>query len=109
MEQRLSDAQIESRIIEAIGVKLAGILKDNTPSRICGLLTAKRAKRGMGACAGAHQRSLHPMPGKPSHSMFCKKLRDPAVLKEYIKKAASAAESPDRVASCGGQPALHGL
>jgi hypothetical protein len=40
MQQQLSGAQMESQIVEISRVKYAGILKENTPSRICGLLTA---------------------------------------------------------------------
>jgi hypothetical protein len=90
MELRLSDAQIESQVIEAIGVKLAGILKDNTASRICGLLTAKGRNKEWERALDHISDHFRPMPGKPSHSIFCKKLRDPEVLKDYIKRAASA-------------------
>jgi hypothetical protein len=31
-----------------------------------------------------------PLPGKPKHSIFCRKLRNPDTLKDYIKRTASA-------------------
>jgi hypothetical protein len=81
---------MESQIIEAIGVKLAGILKDNTPSRICGLLTARGRNAEWERALEHISDHFHPMPGKPSHSMFCKRLRDPELLKQFVRRAASA-------------------
>jgi hypothetical protein len=85
-----SDAEIERQVIEAIGVKLAGLLKDNTPSRICGLLTARGRSPEWERALDHISDHFRPMPGKPSHAIFCKRLRDPAALKQYIKRAASA-------------------
>src|SRR3982751_2142726 len=85
-----SDAEIERQVIEAIGVKLAGILKDNTPSRICGLLTARGRNPEWERALEHISEHFRPMSGKPSHAVFCKRLRDPMMLKQYIKRAASA-------------------
>ena len=80
----------EREIIEAIGAHAAGILKTNTPSRICGMLTARgripeweKALEHIFGHAGSGS-------GKDAHSRFTKRLRDPERLKEYIKQAASA-------------------
>jgi len=85
-----SDAEIERQVIEAIGVKLAGLLKDNTPSRICGLLTARGRNAEWEKALEHISDHFHAMPEKPQHSIFSKKLRDPTTLKQYIKRAASA-------------------
>jgi hypothetical protein len=90
MEQRLSDAQIESQIIEIIGVKYAGILKNNTPSRICGLLSAKGRNDEWEHALEHIGDHFRPMPGKPSHSIFSKRFRDSDALKELVKRAVSA-------------------
>jgi hypothetical protein len=39
-DQPLSSSAMEHLVSQEIGVKLTGILKENTPGRICGLLTA---------------------------------------------------------------------
>jgi hypothetical protein len=83
-----SDAEIERQVIDAIGEKLAGILKDKTPSRICGLLTARGRNPEWEAALEHIADHFRPMRAKPTHSVFCKKLRDPTTLKEYIKRAA---------------------
>jgi hypothetical protein len=81
-----SDAEIESGVIEAIGVKLAGILKDNSPSRIHGLLTARGRNPEWEKALEHISDHFKPIPGKPAHSVFNKKLRDTDTLKEYIKR-----------------------
>jgi hypothetical protein len=85
-----SDPEIERQVIQSIGSKLAGLLKDNTPSRICGLLTAHGRNPEWEAALEHISDHFHSMPDKDKHSVFCKKLRDPTVLKQYIKRAASA-------------------
>jgi hypothetical protein len=85
-----SDVEIERQVVEAIGVKHAGLLKDNTPSRICGLLTARGRNPEWERALEHISDHFRPMPGKPSHAIFCKRLRDPAVLKQYVKRAVSA-------------------
>lgn len=82
-----SDPDIERQVVDEIGVKLAAILKDYTPSRIHGLLTA-RGRNAEWETALEHI-SLHfrPLRDKPKHSVFAKRLRDPENLKGYIKQA----------------------
>jgi hypothetical protein len=86
----MPDLPSEREIIEVIGVQAAGILKTNTPSRICGMLTAKgripeweKALEHISSHSGSGG-------DKEVHSKFSKMLRDPERLKEYIKRAASA-------------------
>lgn len=85
-----SDASIERQVIEAIGVKLAGLLKDNTPARICGLLTAKGRNAEWEKALEHIADHFKAMPDKPTNSIFRKKFRDSGKLKEYIKRAAAA-------------------
>jgi hypothetical protein len=40
-DQQLASSAMERLVVQEIGVKLTGILKENTPGRICGLLTAR--------------------------------------------------------------------
>jgi hypothetical protein len=40
-DQPFSSSAMERLVTQEIGVKLTGILKENTPGRICGLLTAR--------------------------------------------------------------------
>jgi hypothetical protein len=84
-----SDAAIERQVIEAIGEKLAGLLKDNTPSRICGLLTARGRNPEWEEALEHIADHFRPVRAKPTHSVFCKRLRDPTALKDYIKRAAA--------------------
>jgi hypothetical protein len=90
MEPILSDAQIESQIIDTIGLKLARILKDNTPSRICGLLTAKGRSDEWERALEHISEHFHPIQGKPSHSIFSKRFREPEAIKDLIRRAVSA-------------------
>jgi hypothetical protein len=84
-----ADAEMERQIVEIIGTKLAGILKEKTPSRICGLLTAK-GRSGEWEAALEHISShFGPMPDKSRHNIFRKKFRDADTLKKYVKQAAS--------------------
>jgi hypothetical protein len=65
-------------------------LKNNTPSRICGLLTARGRNPEWEKALEHISEHFHPISDKPRHTLFCKRLRDPVKLKEYIKRAASA-------------------
>lgn len=85
-----SDAAIERQVVEAIGVKLAGILKEKTPSRICGLLTARGRNLEWEKALEHISDHFTPNNNKPAHSIFRRKFRDKDVLKEYIKRAVSA-------------------
>lgn len=85
-----SNAEIERQVIDAIGVKLAGLLKDNTPSRICGLLTARGRNQDWERALEHIADHFRSIPGKPNHSIFCKRLRNRDTLKQYVKRAASA-------------------
>jgi hypothetical protein len=96
----------EREIIEVIGVQAAGILKTNTPGRICGMLTAK------GRIA-EWEKALEHISGhsgsggdKQAHSRFTTMLRDPEKLKEYVKRAASAPSATvlSRLTDNNGQP-----
>ena len=84
-----ADAEIERQIVEIIGTKLAGILKENTPRRICGLLTAKGRSREWETALEHISDHFGPMPDKSRHNIFRKKFRDADTLKQYIKRAAS--------------------
>lgn len=87
--QALSDTDIEQQIIEAIGVKLAAILKEKTPSRICGLLTAKGRNAEWEKALEHISDHFKPINGKPTHTLFRKKFRDTDMLKQYVKRAVS--------------------
>lgn len=84
-----ADAELERQIIETIGTKLAGILKENTPSRICGLLTAKGRNREWEAALRHISSHFAPMPDKSRHNIFRKKFRDGDMLKKYVKQASA--------------------
>lgn len=86
----LSSSEMERLVIQEIGVKLTGILKENTPGRICGLLTAKGRSLEWETALEDIGEHFGPMPGKPRHSVFCRKLRNPDTVKDYIKRAVSA-------------------
>ena len=84
----MPDLPSERDIIEEIGVKEASLLKANTPSRICGMLTAK-GRIPEWEKALEHISSHLGFAGhKDTHSRFTKKVRDPEKLKEYVKQAA---------------------
>jgi hypothetical protein len=85
-----SDAAIERKIVEMIGEKLAGILKEKTPSRICGLLTAKGRNAEWEKALDHIAEHFRPHREKPVHTIFRKKFRDKNVLKEYVRRAVSA-------------------
>jgi hypothetical protein len=85
----ISDAEIERQIIEAIGIKLAGLLKEKTPSRICGLLTARGRNAEWEKALEHISQHFEPINGKPSHTLFRNKFRDTKTLKEYIRRAVS--------------------
>jgi hypothetical protein len=84
-----ADAEMERQIVEIIGTKLSGILKENTPSRICGLLTAKGRNREWEVALEHISSHFGPMPDKSRHNIFRKKFRDVDTLKQYVKRAAS--------------------
>jgi hypothetical protein len=85
----LSDPGIERRIIEEIGVKLAGILKEKTPGRICGLLTAKGRHPEWEKALEHISDHFRPDKNKSTHTMFRKKFRDQDRLKEYVRRTVS--------------------
>jgi hypothetical protein len=89
-DQPLSPSAMERLVTQEIGVKLTGILKENTPGRICGLLTAKGRSLEWETALEHIGEHFGPLPGKPKHSIFCRKLRNPDTLKDYIKRTASA-------------------
>jgi len=111
-DQPLSSTAMEGLVIQEIGVKLTGILKENTPGRICGLLTAKGRSAEWEVALSHISEHFRPMPGKPKHSIFCRKLRNPNTLKDYIKRAASAPSTlrmsklTDQVGQPRGVPCL---
>jgi|HubBroStandDraft_2_1064218.scaffolds.fasta_scaffold975339_1 hypothetical protein len=80
----------EREIVEAIGVKMAGMLKANTPGRICGLLTAKGRITEWERALEHISIHLGSSANKTVNSKFAKKFHDPEKLKEYIKRAAGA-------------------
>jgi len=108
----LSPSELERLVIQEIGVKLTGILKENTPSRICGLLTAKGRSPEWEAALEHIGEHLGPMPGKPRHSIFCRKLRNPGTIKDYVKRAAWAPSTlrmsklTDQLGEPTGKPCL---
>jgi hypothetical protein len=84
------DREVEAQVEQALGQKLAALMKQNIPRRICGLLTAR------GRCVewekafehvSAHFRSDA---SKPSHTRFHKKYCDQEAVKDLIKRAAAA-------------------
>jgi hypothetical protein len=85
----MPDLPSEQEIIDVIGVKQAGILKANTPSRICGMLTAKGRIPEWEKALEHISIHLGPAGHKAVNSRFTKMLRDPDRLKEYVKRAAS--------------------
>jgi hypothetical protein len=85
-----SGAQMEREAIELIGVNRAGILKDRTPGRICGLLTARGRNTEWEKALEHISEHFRPnIAGKEKHSVFRKKFRDSDTLKDIIKRAAS--------------------
>jgi hypothetical protein len=89
-DQPFSSSAMERMVTQEIGVKLMGILKENTPGRICGLLTAKGRGPEWETALEHIAEHFGPLPGKPKHSIFCRKLHNPDTLKDYIKRTASA-------------------
>lgn len=81
-DQPLSSAAMERLAIQEIGVKLTGILKENTPGRICGMLTARGRNTEWETALSHISDHFRPMPGKPKHSIFSRKLRNPETLKD---------------------------
>lgn len=88
-DQTLSDTEMERQIVEAIGVKLAAILKEKTPSRICGLLTAKGRNLEWEKALEHISDHFKPINGKPAQTLFRKTFRDTDTLKQYVKRAVS--------------------
>lgn len=83
-------AEIEQLVIGEIGEKQAEYLKGSAPgNRICGLLTAKGRNTEWEKALEHISDHFHQLPGKPKHSIFRSKFRDPDTLKEYLKRAAS--------------------
>jgi hypothetical protein len=89
-DQQLASSAMERLVVQEIGVKLTGILKENTPGRICGLLTARGRSSEWETALEHIGEHFGPLPGKPKHSIFGRKLRHPDTIKDYIKRAASA-------------------
>ena len=85
----MHDLPSEQEIIEVLGVKLAGILKRNSPSRICGMLTAKGRIPEWEKALEHISIHLAPAGHKLVHSRYAKKFRDTERLKDYIKQAAA--------------------
>lgn len=88
------DADMERQIVEAIGEKLAGILKEKTPGRIAGLLTARGRAPEWEKALEHISDHFKANPSKPRHAVFRRKFRDPDTLKIYIKRAVSG---PSRI------------
>lgn len=84
------EVSLDRQIEASLGRKQAALLKANACTRVCGLLTAA-GRSGQWEEAFKHI-SLHfgSDPSKPSHSGFAKRYRDKEVLRELIKRAASA-------------------
>jgi hypothetical protein len=88
-----NDKDVEAQIVQALGQKQAALMKKNTPSRICGLLTAR------GRCVEWEAAFEHISPhfkansGKPSHTRFHDKYCDQEAVKDLIKRAAGAPSS----------------
>jgi hypothetical protein len=64
-DQQLASSAMERRVVQEIGVKLTGILKENTPGRICGLLTARGRSSEWETALEHIGEHFGPLPGKP--------------------------------------------
>lgn len=84
------EREAEAQIVRMLGEKQAALMKQRTPSRICGLLTAAgRSDEWEKAFEHISLHFLKTIPGKPAHSQFHKKYREKEALKQLIKEAAS--------------------
>ena len=85
---------LEFQAERELGKKYVALMKQNTPRRICGLLTA-RGRNDEWRKAFEHI-ALHfnsAPPGKPAHTVFQQKYRNEEAVKDLIRQAANAPSS----------------
>jgi hypothetical protein len=82
------DKDIEAQIEQALGKKQAALMKQNTPRRICGLLTARGRWVEWEKAFQHIAAHFEAGPAKPSHTRFLKKYCDEEAVKDLIKRAA---------------------
>lgn len=85
-----ADLDARAQAIRELGEKQFALMMQNTPHRICGLLTAR------GRCVEWEKAYRHialhftPDRRKPSHTVFRKKFCDEALVKDLVRQAADA-------------------
>jgi len=85
-----SNVDVRAQAIRELGEKQFALMMQNTPHRICGLLTA-RGRSVEWEKAFLHI-ALHfgPDHRKPSHTVFRKKFCNEAAVKDLVRQAANA-------------------
>jgi len=86
MSQDERDAKMQAE--RELGLKQAALMKLNTPSRICGLLTARGRSVEWDKAFEHIAEHFRANPLKPLHTLFQKKYRENEAVKVLIKNAA---------------------